>query len=273
MEEILGGMCDAARRAGRVILEEDGHLRSVHSKGGHANLVTEVDSRVQRQLIRELSQLLPQARFIGEEEGQDLFVREDARGYAFCIDPIDGTVNYVKGYRPSMVSIALLKDGRPFMAAVYQPFDDLMFTAVRGQGAFMNGERLSSSEDPLSDSLCIFGSAIYYTELLEDSVQLMKEYMTRCLDIRRSGSAANDLCAMARGVAGVFFELRLGLWDFAAAGLVATEAGCRLTDIRGRELTYDGPSSVLCVSRGVAREAYLPRTPLRSLETAKEEQP
>lgn len=258
-EMILNGVMHAAREAGRIMLEADDVRAGVIAKEGHGNFVTAYDKRVQRYLSGALRALLPEARFIGEEDGADAFTDADAHGFAFCVDPIDGTTNFVTGFRPSVTSIALLCDGAPYLAAVYNPYADLMLTAVRGEGARCNGHPIRSSSEPLANSLVLVGTAAYNPEFNARTVALCGDYLPRCLDLRRTGTAAWDLCNLAMGTVGLFFELRLQLWDFAAAGLIAQEAGCRLTDLDGAPLTWNGPSSILCASQGVAREDYFPR--------------
>jgi len=257
--QLLIGMEAAGREAGRIMREAENIRASVTAKAGHGNFVTAYDKRVQAYLSDALGALLPEARFIGEEDGADAFTDDDRHGYAFCVDPIDGTTNFLTGFRPSVVSIALLKDGAPFLAAVCNPYDELMLTAIRGEGARCNGEPIHSLDLPLRDSLVLFGTAAYNPELAERTFALCADYLRRGIDLRRTGSAAWDLCNMALGTVGLFFEMRLQLWDYAAAGLIAMEAGCRLTDLDGRPLTWDGPSSILCASQGVAKEDYLPR--------------
>ena len=257
-KELLAGIETAARAAGKIMLEAEDIRANTIEKEGHGNFVTTYDKRVQAYLFGALGKLLPEAKFIGEEDGADAFTDEDRSGYAFCVDPIDGTTNFVTGFRPSVTSIALLRDGKPFLGVVYNPYSDLMFTAVRGEGAFCNGKPIRSSTEPLSNSLVMFGTAAYNPELNAQSFALCAHYLPRCLDLRRTGSAAWDLCNLAMGAIGLFFEASLQLWDFAAAGLIAAEAGCKITDLDGVPLTWDGPSSVLCASQGAAQGDYLP---------------
>lgn len=248
----------AAREAGRIMLEAEDIRANTIEKEGHGNFVTAYDKRVQAYLFDTLGKLLPEAKFIGEEDGAGIFIDDNRRGYSFCVDPIDGTTNFVTGFRPSVTSIALLRDGAPYLGVVYNPYSDLMFAAVRGGGAFCNGRPIRSSAEPLSNSLVMFGTAAYNPELNARTLALCADYLPRCLDLRRTGSAAWDLCNLAMGSIGLFFEASLQLWDFAAAGLIATEAGCRITDLSGKPLTWDGPSSILCASQGTAQGDYLP---------------
>ncbi|MBE6910075.1 MAG: inositol monophosphatase [Ruminococcaceae bacterium] len=262
MQKLLAGIEAAARGAGRIMLEADDVRSVVTEKEGHGNFVTAYDKRVQAYLFAELARVLPEAKFIGEEDGADAFTDDDRRGFAFCVDPIDGTTNFLTGYRPSVTSIALLHDGKPLLGVVYNPYADMMFSAVRGGGAALNGAPIRSSEEPLARSVVSFGTAPYYPELAQRTFAVCADYLPRCIDLRRSGTAAWDLCCCAMGATGLYYELELQLWDYAAAGLIAEEAGCRVTGLGGSPLPWDGPSSVICASAGVAREDYFPRVSL-----------
>ena len=246
---LIEKISDIAKEAGEIMI--NAKRPKIMEKAGHANFCTETDEKIQAYLIERLKEVLPEASFLGEEDGQDVFSEKMSSGYCFIIDPIDGTSNFIYEYRPSVVSIGLLKDGKPYMAVVYNPYDDMLFTAVAGQGAFMNGQRIMSSDMPLSDTLAVFGTAPYYTELQEKTFEIAKELLKECVDLRRSGTAAWDMCCVALGRCGLYFELRIQLWDYAAAALIATEAGCVVTDTDGNALSFTGPTSVICRSRGV----------------------
>ena len=238
-----------AKEAGKIMLEACDP--KIMEKSGHANFCTETDEKIQAFLIERLRAVMPEAEFLGEEDGQDVFTEKMSRGYVFVLDPIDGTSNYIYSYRPSVVSIGLLKEGRPYIGVIYNPFDDMLFSAVRGEGAYMNGEKIMSSTAPLSESLTVFGTAPYYTELQDRSFEIAKRLLPLCVDLRRSGTAAWDMCCVALGRCSLYFELRIQIWDYAAAALIAEEAGCTVTDTNGDPLSYTGPSSVICRSRGV----------------------
>lgn len=246
---MIDSIIAVARNAGDIIL--NAVRPKIMEKAGHANFCTETDEKIQAFLIEELSKILPEASFLGEEDGQDVSEAKMKEGYCFVLDPIDGTSNFIYAYRPSVVSIGLLKEGKPHMAVVYNPYDDMMFSAIKGQGAYMNGERIMSSEAPLSDSLAVFGTAPYYTELQDRTFDIAKKLLPLCVDLRRSGTAAWDMCCVALGRCGLYFELKVQLWDYAAAALIATEAGCTVTDIEGKPLSYSGPTSALCRAGGV----------------------
>ncbi|MBR5788989.1 MAG: inositol monophosphatase [Lachnospiraceae bacterium] len=246
---LISKISEIAKEAGEIMV--NAKRPKIMEKAGHANFCTETDEKIQAFLIERLQEVLPEASFLGEEDGQDVFSEKMSKGYCFVLDPIDGTSNFIYEYRPSVVSIGLLKDGKPHMAVVYNPYDDMLFTATAGQGAYLNGERIMSSDVPLSDTLAVFGTAPYYTELQDKTFDIAKKLLKECVDLRRSGTAAWDMCCVAMGRCGLYFELRIQLWDYAAAALIATEAGCTVTDIEGKPLSFIGPTSAICRSRGV----------------------
>ncbi|MCR5324904.1 MAG: inositol monophosphatase [Lachnospiraceae bacterium] len=246
---MIDNIKNIAKEAGKIMLSAK--RPKVMEKAGHANFCTETDEKIQAFLIEKLREIVPDASFLGEEDGQDVFTEKMSRGYCFVLDPIDGTSNFIYAYRPSVISIALLKDGNPFMAVIYNPFDDMMFSAVSGEGAYLNGERIVSADTPLSDSLAVFGTAPYYAGLQERTFEIAKQMMPLCVDLRRSGTAAWDMCCVAMGCCNLYFEIKIQLWDYAAAALIAQEAGCTVTDFDGKPLSYKGPSSALCRARGV----------------------
>ena len=247
------------RSAGEIIRSANMQREEHVSKSGHANFVTVYDGKVQAYLIGEFTKILPEAQYLGEEAGKDRFKEEYRKGYLFVIDPIDGTSNFMKGYFPAAISVGLFKDGKPYISVIYNPFSGQLFTAQKGCGAFVTEEdgtkkQLHSTDKPLAESLVSFGTSPYYPYLTEETFRLAKAYLPKCIDLRRSGSSVWDSCLVAMGVTGVFFECILSIWDFAAGALLITEAGGRVTDMYGEELTYDGPSSYLACGAGIARE-------------------
>ncbi len=256
-EELLEQVKQAAKDAGKIMLGASDIREATTQKEGHSNFVTEYDKKVQEFLYKRLGEILPEAAFMGEEEGEGIFKEEYKTGYLYVIDPIDGTTNFITGYYPAVTSIGLMKDGKPYLGVVYDPFGDNLFWAVKGMGAYHNGKRIHSSKKPLAESVVAIGTTPYYPELFDKSLDLAKEYLKRCMDIRRSGTAAWDLCLVASGIAGLCYELVLCLWDYAAGAVILEEAGGKLTDEKGNELRYDGNSAVIAVSEGVAKEEYL----------------
>lgn len=244
-KELLNKIVDVVRECGEIILHADRSKSCIDEKTGHANFVTAYDKKIQQILQKRLLQILPEAVFVGEEEDIHASV---AKGYAFIVDPIDGTTNFIKDYHMSVVSVGLTSDGEKYMGVVYNPYSDEMFTAVKGQGAYLNDKPIHVSSQPLSNGLVLFGTAPYYEELSKRSFEMAYDYFRQALDVRRSGSAAFDLCSVAAGRAELFFELRLSPWDYAAGALILEEAGGKVTTIQGEPLTLQAGCSVLATN-------------------------
>ena len=245
---------EAVRACSKIILEAENIKNATSSKLGHANFVTKYDKCVQQELFDRLGKILPEAAFMGEEEVGKHYTGE---GYLFVVDPIDGTTNFIKGYHASTISVGLLKDGEPVLGVVYNPYRDEMYTAEKGKGAYLNGEALRVSEDTLSESLVAFGTAPYYEELWERSFNLAQVFFTQSLDVRRSGSATIDLCDVASGRVGVYFELRLPPWDYAAASLIVKEAGGQVRGVEGEPLQFAHPQGVIACGGKISMDALL----------------
>lgn len=217
---VLRAIEAAEREAAGLIMRAHGIL--AETKTGRRDVVTEYDRLVQQLLIDRLGASVPGARFFCEENG-----RRDGLDAErlFIIDPIDGTMNFVHGFNHSCVSVCCASRGEPAAAAVYDPYADEMFTAVKGGGAFLNGRPIRVSEAPLAESLVCFGTAPYNQALAEKTMVLAARVLLNSLDLRRRGSAELDLCAVAAGRAGAYFELEVSPWDYAAGMLIVREAG------------------------------------------------
>lgn len=222
---------------GNVILEASDIDNAVSWKEGKGNIVTEYDSKVQGLLKEGLYKILPEAVFFGEEDGAD---RTDiSKGYGFVVDPIDGTANFARGTQHSCISVALTEDGSPVFGMVYDPYLKECFWAIRGQGAYLNDRPIRVSGRPLEEALILFGSAPYYPELYDCTMKYIRSYLERGMDIRRSGSAALDLCSVACGRTEIFFEAILSPWDYAAGALIVEEAGGVVSGLEGEPIRYD----------------------------------
>ena len=242
MDQLVMDICKVVKESGKMLLTADRSHMGIDAKEGAANFVTEYDTRVQNRLWEELSRILPQARFVGEEGAE---TRVNLEGWCFIVDPIDGTTNFIKDYRMSCVSVGLLRDGVPEIGVVYNPYLDELFWARRGMGAYCNDKRIFVSRQPLEKGMVLFGTAPYHRELAEKSFRMAWEYFGKALDIRRSGSAALDLCAVAAGRAELFFELLLQPWDYAAGALLVEEAGGKITTVEGEPIAFHKPCSIL----------------------------
>lgn len=250
--EIAAMLASAEREAAELIM----HAGSIiaEDKSGHRDVVTEYDRKVQLLMEKRIREAMPEATFFCEEmnERDDLHAEN-----VFIIDPIDGTMNFVKGFNHSCISAAYASRGTVLAAAVYNPYVDELFTAVTGAGAFLNGRPIRVEEAPLSECIVCCGTAPYVPELTERSFDIMCRCCKAGLDIRREGSAELDLCSVAAGRAGLFVELSLSLWDYAAGMLIVSEAGGICLTEDGGELPFTGEKTTIAAGGRRAVSDYL----------------
>ena len=249
---ILSLMLSAEREAAQLMLHAHGIL--AETKSGRRDVVTAYDRRVQALLMERLQEKLPEASFFCEE------MRERDRLDAeqlFIIDPIDGTMNFVHGFHHSCISIAYAERGTVMIGAVYNPYVDEMFSAVKGCGAYLNGKPIHVTDAGLAGSVVCYGTSPYDASLAERTFSLARRVYAESLDLRREGSAALDLCTVAAGRAGLYFELQTSPWDYAAGALIVREAGgiCARTD--GSEFLPDGGKTDIAAGSPAAMADFL----------------
>lgn len=249
---ILCHITDAEREAAKLMLEA--HSVMAEQKSSRRDVVTEYDRRVQEYLMQRLREAVPKARFFCEEqEKKDDIGAEQL----FIIDPIDGTMNFVRGFHHSCISIGYAEQGVLKAAAVYNPYVDELFTATLGGGAFLNGKPIHADDAPLSETVVCFGTTPYDISLAPRCFTLAQKVFGASLDVRREGSAALDLCSVAAGRAGLYFELAISLWDYAAGLLIAREAGCVCCTMEGREMKLSAGKTSVAAGGKTAVEEFL----------------
>lgn len=206
------------------------------------DFVTAADLGVQRRLQDALGERYPDFRFMGEEDADHTV---DAETPTFILDPIDGTTNYIFSYGLSAVSLALVHRGKAEMGAVYNPYTDELFFAARGKGATLNGKpiHVQSAAAP-AEVVAAVGTMPYRKEFADELFRVMHRLYLECIDVRRSGSAALDLCYVAAGRVGLYCERGLKVWDYAAASLILEEAGGKVTNYEGESVPFFGGSNV-----------------------------
>jgi myo-inositol-1(or 4)-monophosphatase len=230
----LATAIEAVTRAGRIQIDRLGTDLRVDKKGA-IDLVTEIDLQIEREFRQMIAERFPDHAVLGEEFAAT-GDREAAARYCWVFDPVDGTTNYAHGLPIFCSSLALEIDGTAAVGAVYDPTRRELFTAERGQGAWLNGRPLRvSSEDTLLDSLLVTGFHYGIQRDPEELVGLFREFLTRARAVRRLGSAALDLCYVAAGRFDGYWESKIQPWDVAAGALVVSEAGGRVTTVRGDE--------------------------------------
>jgi myo-inositol-1(or 4)-monophosphatase len=239
-----------AAQAGHMLREAEGQRRTIDYKG-KINLVTEMDRKVEQFLGSELLRRFPDHDFLAEEDQKNVSTGAE---YRWIVDPLDGTTNYAHGLPIYSVSIALAHRDTVIVGAVYQPVTDEMFTATRGGGARLNGAPIQVSlESELVNSLLVTGFPYDMHETDRDNLDHFGRFMKEARAVRRLGSAALDLCYVARGRFDGFWELKLAPWDMAAGGLIAAEAGAKLTSISGG--AWDPFCETIIASNGKIHEA------------------
>ncbi|MBV6395361.1 MAG: Inositol-1-monophosphatase [Anaerolineales bacterium] len=245
----LSDLESLARAAGKILRDGYGQDHEVQFKGV-IDLVTEVDHRSETFLLGEIKGRWPDSQFIAEESGQS-----GSGGLTWYIDPLDGTVNYAHGVPIFCVSIACAWDGKTQLGAVYDPMRDEMFAAERGTGALLNGRatRVSSATE-LGRSLLVTGFPYDAWTVKPNNLEYFGRFARASQGVRRLGSAALDACYVAAGRLDGFWELSLRAWDIAAAGLIAEEAGARVTAINGKADYMKPPHSILACAPGIYRQ-------------------
>jgi myo-inositol-1(or 4)-monophosphatase len=232
---------DAARAAGEILRTEFRAAHRVGFKGQTINLVTEMDERAEELIVGRLAAAFPDDAILAEERGAAL----GRSGRRWIVDPLDGTTNYAHGLPIFAVSIALEVDRRIALGVAYNPTADELYVAERGRGATVNDERLAvSATASLEQSLLATGFPYNIRETRDTNLTEYAAFALRCRGVRRLGSAVLDLAWVAAGRFDGVWELRLGPWDVAAAGLFVEEAGGRITNLVGAPVDVDAPAMV-----------------------------
>lgn len=238
---------EAVKQASKLYSKATSGILVVDEKGDKTNLVTQYDKAIQEELSKTLIEMFrgefPDIAVIGEEgEGSKAIPKSNC----FIIDPIDGTTNFIHNYLHSAISVAFVKEGTLEAGVVFDVDKNLMFSAERNCGAFLNGDKINVSKTHLDHALVQIGTSPYNRELTDRTFELAKKVYEKAIDIRRSGSAALDICYVASGKSDLYFELNTYPWDWAAASLILKEAGGVITNLKNAPLATDGPDSIVC---------------------------
>jgi myo-inositol-1(or 4)-monophosphatase len=230
-DDVLGELAaELALGAGALIRKHRNDHFTIDTKSTPTDVVTEVDRQVEAYIVGELARRRADDAVLGEEQGG----RGGDSGVRWLIDPIDGTVNFVLGLPHYAVSIAAEVDGRIVAGCVHNPVSGEVFHAIVGGGAFVGDERLHGPRDvPLGRAVVGTGFGYDATRRARQAT-VVADLLPRIGDIRRIGSAALDLCAVGAGRLDAYFEAGLNPWDWSAGTLIATEAGCVVSGLRGR---------------------------------------
>ena len=236
MNQFLKFAIDTARDAGALLKEDHSRPKEISYKG-EVDIVTETDRRSERLIVDRIQRVYPDHGIIAEEGGG---CATKTPKYCWHVDPLDGTTNFAHGYPCFAVSIGLTEDGVSIAGAVFNPISDELFSAARGEGAHLNGKPIHVSKvEKLAVSLVSTGFPAHQRKN-SINIDYYWEYTLRSHGVRRDGSAALDLCAVACGRFDGFWEFRLNSWDTAAGVLLIEEAGGTVTDLSGRPFKPGG---------------------------------
>jgi myo-inositol-1(or 4)-monophosphatase len=234
-----------ARQAGQILF--DGYEKEIKvSYKGVIDLVTEIDHASEAFLLGEIHRLFPGHSVLAEESG----LTDGNVEHMWYIDPLDGTVNYAHGIPFFCVSIAYAHRGQVLFGTVFDPMRNEMYSAERGQGAWLNGQRRlrSSQQSEMQQSLLVTGFPYDAWNTKHDNFGNFVKFAKMTQGVRRLGSAALDLCYVAAGRFEGYWEISLKPWDVAAGGLIAEEAGAKVTNVEGGPDYLHPPQSVVAAN-------------------------
>ncbi|WP_442684170.1 inositol monophosphatase family protein [Stenotrophomonas sp. JC08] len=233
-------MVKAARLAGNVLLRNINKLEALNVvQKSRMDYASEVDGDAEKVIVKELKRAYPDYGIFGEEGGL-----QGVNRFMWVIDPLDGTSNYLRGFPHYCVSIALVENGEPIDAVIFDPLRNELFTASRGNGAVLNDRRIRVAErKDLEGTMIHTGFAPRERSRASAQLKTVDTLLVQAEDVRRTGSAALDLAYVACGRADAYFEAGVKAWDIAAGVLLVREAG-------GKVCTYRGSTPDRMDSRG-----------------------
>lgn len=220
-----------ARLTGNFIRKESMNFdaQAIEFKGLN-DLVSYVDKNAEKQLVRNLSKILPEAGFTTEEKT----INKIGPVYNWIIDPLDGTTNFIHGLPTYSISIALYEENQPVIGVVYEINRGEMFYTYKGGAAYLNNKPITVSSRPkLADCLLATGFPYYDFDKQAQYMELFAEMMRKCHGLRRIGSAAVDLAYVACGRFDAYFEYNLNAWDVAAGAYLVQQAGGQIMNFAG----------------------------------------
>lgn len=228
----------AVRRAGRLAVQFLDHLDTLDiQEKGRLDFVTQADQRLEEEIVEQIRAAYPKHTILGEEGG--LQAGDDGEP-CWIIDPIDGTTNFIRGIPHFAISIGIRKEGVIEHGLIYDPVKQELFSASRGQGAYLNNRRIRvSPASQLNQSILATGFPLRHPEKLAEFMTSFGRVVPHSGGIRRAGSAALDLAYVAAGRFDGYFETGIKIWDIAAGVVLVQEAGGIVSDFAGLTLPTD----------------------------------
>ncbi len=250
---VLDVAVEAAREAGIYLKSSVGKVKHVETKQGEVrNMVSEIDRGSEQIIINRIRRHFPSHAILAEESG----ALDTSAEYRWVIDPLDGTTNFLHSVPIYSVTIGVERKGEIVAGVVYDPNLDELFTAEKGSGAYLNGERMAVSQTPeLIHSLLVTGFPYDIAKNPDRPADHFVNFLKEGQGIRRLGSAALDLSYVAAGRFDGFWEVQLQPWDMAAGVLFVREAGGRVTDFSGAPSVITEKN--VLASNGIIHDAML----------------
>ena len=245
-------MVKACRKASKTIIRDFGEIEKLQvSIKGPGDFVTASDKKVEEILINELQEARPSYSILSEEIGQ---INND-KSFKWIIDPIDGTANFLHGIPHFAISIGLEHDDEIICGIVYDPIKDEMFVAEKGNGSYLNNQRMRvSSRSKLKDCIVFTGGPKLESKNKELALEEYKKFSSKILiPIRKLGSASLDMAYVAAGRCDGFWQRNLNYWDIAAGIILVKEAGGFVTDFEG-ENRYVENKTILATNSRISKE-------------------
>tara|TARA_Y100000590_G_scaffold268486_1_gene301552 strand:- start:59 stop:844 length:786 start_codon:yes stop_codon:yes gene_type:complete len=225
-------MVKACRKASKVLIRDFGEIEKLQvSLKGPGDFVTASDKKVEKILIEELLKARPNYSIISEESGK--IVNDES--FKWIIDPIDGTANFLHGVPHFAISVGLESDGKIICGIIYDPIKDEMFVAEKGNGSYLNNQRIRvSSRSKLKDCIIFTGGPKHDSKERDLSLKEYKDFSSKLpIPIRKLGSASLDMAYVAAGRCDGFWQRNLNYWDIAAGIIIVEESGGFVTDFSG----------------------------------------
>jgi len=238
---------EVARSAGALLMQRPDSF-TFTEKSSAVDFATQMDQQAESLIVKSLLAARPDDGIIAEEGA----AQSSKSGITWVIDPLDGTVNYLYGLPGWNISIAAKNQEGVIAGVVFAPTINSLWKATKGGGAFLNNNSIKCN-DPVNLNLALIATGFSYDlELRKEQGARMQRLIPQIRDLRRNGAAAVDLCYVAMGAVDAYFESSLKEWDFAAGGLIATEAGALIS---GR--TGGSPDGDMVVCAGPSLHAQL----------------
>ena len=246
-----------AKKAGELLMSRPTNFE-LDQKSGVLDFATQMDHESENLIVSEILSARPHDSIIGEEGAN----RKGSSGYTWVIDPIDGTVNYLYGIPGWCISIAVKDKDDYLVGVVHAPSFAMTWSARRGGGATCNGKPLRCNEPVELNRALIATGFAYDIERRKPQARFIAELLPQIRDVRRMGACAVDICMVASGSVDAHFEAGVNEWDYAAAGLIASEAGAKFSYLKGiwdgekYFVLTAGPSLFASLAKALAPHGY-----------------